>query len=153
LVLIIVSGREFGRKLTKFVAQRRIRTKRTFNSMKKTKYNKLKNSDMNKAKIIITSALAVASIVSCNSRNKTYTTDYDNKTQQEGKRGGAPSIDEIFEMDANQDGKLSKTEAKGPLLKDFDKIDTDKDGFLSREEVENAPKPSGGRPPQGGGPR
>lgn len=57
---------------------------------------------------------------------------------QKGKR---PSLNEIFKMDSNEDGKLAKSEVKGQLLKDFAKIDTDKDGFLSRNEVENAPKP------------
>ena len=53
-----------------------------------------------------------------------------------------PSIDEIFEhMDANEDGKLSKKEVKGPLSKHFDKVDTNEDGFISREELEKAPKP------------
>ncbi len=54
-------------------------------------------------------------------------------------------------MDANKDGKLSKEEAKGPLLNDFAKIDTNSDGFISTEELEKAPKPSGQRPQQGQG--
>ncbi|WP_276167908.1 EF-hand domain-containing protein [Zobellia alginiliquefaciens] len=53
-----------------------------------------------------------------------------------------PSATELMEkMDANEDGKLSKDELKGPIKNDFDTIDKDEDGFLSLEELENAPKP------------
>jgi len=52
-----------------------------------------------------------------------------------------PSIDELFEqMDADEDGKLSIKEVKGPLKDDFSKIDTNEDGYLTKEELENAPK-------------
>ena len=44
-------------------------------------------------------------------------------------------------MDADEDGKLSKKEVKGPLKNDFSKIDTNEDGYLSKEELEKAPKP------------
>ena len=53
-----------------------------------------------------------------------------------------PSVDEIFkQMDANEDGKLSVKEVKGPLKNDFDKIDANEDGFISKKELKNAPKP------------
>tara|TARA_R110002124_G_scaffold73003_4_gene195933 strand:+ start:182 stop:436 length:255 start_codon:yes stop_codon:yes gene_type:complete len=59
---------------------------------------------------------------------------------QEGKK--PPTAAELVkQMDADKDGKLSKTEVKGPLKDDFTKIDTDKDGFLSLEELKKAPKP------------
>jgi Ca2+-binding EF-hand superfamily protein len=65
-----------------------------------------------------------------------------------------PSVDEIFsKMDANKDGKLSKEEVRGPLQNDFAKIDTDGDGFISKEELNKAPKPKGQRPPQSQGGR
>jgi len=51
-------------------------------------------------------------------------------------------------MDVDQDGQLAKTEVRGPLQKDFSKIDTNKDGFLSREELEKAPKPKRRRRPR-----
>ena len=72
----------------------------------------------------------------------------DNGRQQPKER---PSVGELFkEMDANEDGKLSKEEVKGPIKNDFTKIDTDEDGFLSKEEIENAPKPERGQGrPQG----
>ena len=44
-------------------------------------------------------------------------------------------------MDANEDGKLSKEEVKGPLKDHFDTVDADEDGFITEEELENAPKP------------
>lgn len=40
-------------------------------------------------------------------------------------------------MDSNKDGKLSKAEVKGPLVRDFDKIDTNKDGFITKKELES----------------
>ena len=49
----------------------------------------------------------------------------------------------LEEMDANEDGKLSKAELKGPLKDDFNKIDADEDGFISEEEFKKAPKPKG----------
>ena len=49
-------------------------------------------------------------------------------------------------MDANNDGKLSKTEVKGPLKEDFSKIDTNNDGFISKEEIEQISNPRGQRP-------
>lgn len=60
-----------------------------------------------------------------------------------------PSAEELLkEMDANEDGKLSKKEVKGRLKKHFDKIDANEDGFLTKEELEKAPKPEGKRPPK-----
>ncbi|MCG9791688.1 EF-hand domain-containing protein [Flavobacterium algicola] len=64
--------------------------------------------------------------------------------QQNEEQGGKkpPTAEEIIKkMDADKDGKLSKDEVKGPLKDDFTKIDTDKDGFLSLAEIKKAPKP------------
>ena len=67
-----------------------------------------------------------------------------------GDRKGPRSIDEVFKMDTNNDGKLSKSEVKGKMLERFPKIDTNGDGFISREEFTNAPRPKRGqRPPKG----
>ena len=44
-------------------------------------------------------------------------------------------------MDANEDGKLSKKELKGPIKNDFSKIDTNEDGFITKAELKRAPKP------------
>ncbi|QCE42197.1 EF-hand domain-containing protein [Psychroserpens sp. NJDZ02] len=53
-----------------------------------------------------------------------------------------PTFSQLLEeMDKDEDGKLSKSEIKGPLKNDFDKIDTDEDGFISEAEFKKAPKP------------
>lgn len=53
-----------------------------------------------------------------------------------------PSVEKVFkDLDTNEDGKISKKEAKGPLKKDFKKIDTNEDGFISVKELEKVPKP------------
>ncbi|WP_341227128.1 EF-hand domain-containing protein [uncultured Arcticibacterium sp.] len=64
--------------------------------------------------------------------------------------GGNNQAEKMFlQMDANKDGKLSKSEVKGPLANDFSKIDLNNDGFISKEEFNKAPKPNGAQ--QGGG--
>jgi Ca2+-binding EF-hand superfamily protein len=60
-----------------------------------------------------------------------------------------PSYEELLEdMDADEDGKISKDEAKGPLNDHFDEIDKDEDGYITEEEFKNAPKPNGKKPPK-----
>ncbi len=99
-------------------------------------------------KTILCSLVAVQLLLltAC-SAQKTTTSSNDNQKKQ-----GPPSIEKLLEMDTNKDGKLSKTEVKGPLSDQFSEIDTDKDGFLSKTELENAPKPprggQGGPPPR-----
>ncbi len=78
-------------------------------------------------------------MMGCNTQKASTSTDQKPAAQRE--RGGPPSIDEIFAMDANNDGKLAKSEIEGPLLRDFSTIDTNEDGFITRSELENAPKP------------
>lgn len=95
---------------------------------------------------LLTLALFFTAALSCNTQKSA--TDKAATNQARTERGGQPSIDQIFEMDADKDGKLSKSEVKGPLLRDFATIDTDNDGFLSRAEVENAPRPQRGQRPQ-----
>lgn len=94
--------------------------------------------------------------ISCSTQNKTVTYDENSattKSQQQGQRDGERGNRDVFEMDTNNDGLLSKSEVKGPIVNDFDKIDTNGDGFISKIEFEAAPKPEragqgGGRPPQ-----
>jgi len=54
--------------------------------------------------------------------------------------------------DANQDGKLIRGELPEPLRRNFERIDADKDGFISREEDEIArrSRPAGNRPDEKG---
>lgn len=62
-----------------------------------------------------------------------------------GKRRGPPSAAQLLErMDADNDLKISKAEAKGPLAGDFDNLDSDADGFLTSKEL-SAMKPKGRR--------
>jgi Ca2+-binding EF-hand superfamily protein len=41
----------------------------------------------------------------------------------------------LQEVDKDHDGRISRQEAQGELRDEFDPIDTDKDGFLSRDEL------------------
>ena len=43
-------------------------------------------------------------------------------------------------MDKDNDGRISKQEAKGRLKKHFGKIDTNNDGFLTFDELRNKKK-------------
>jgi len=52
-----------------------------------------------------------------------------------------PKVEEVFKSkDKNEDGKLAKNELIGFVSNDFEKLDVDKDGFLSMEELANASK-------------
>jgi len=54
-----------------------------------------------------------------------------------GQRNGKPSFKELFQMmDLNNDKRISKSEAKGPLNEQFKSIDINNDGYLSKEELE-----------------
>ncbi|WP_405607469.1 EF-hand domain-containing protein [Polaribacter sp. Asnod1-A03] len=69
-------------------------------------------------------------------------TSYAQSSNSEDRPKGPPTFKQLLkELDANEDGKISLKESKGPLKEDFKKIDTDEDGFLSEKEIKNAPKP------------
>jgi len=62
--------------------------------------------------------------------------------------GGRPSFEELLQMmDINNDKKISKNEAKGPLNEILSRIDANNDGFLSKDEFEkgNRQRPQGRR--------
>jgi hypothetical protein len=68
-------------------------------------------------------------------------------------QGGQPPEIMIQKQDKDGDGRISRDEWRGPPEK-FDKIDQDRDGFLSLEELNGrdqagAPAQSGGGPPVG----
>ena len=66
--------------------------------------------------------------------------------RRSGGQGGAPNFSQLLsQMDANKDGKLSKSEVKGRLANDFSRIDSNSDGFITENEMENAPRPQRGR--------
>ncbi|MFK7786479.1 MAG: YHYH protein [Crocinitomicaceae bacterium] len=61
---------------------------------------------------------------------------------------GAPDPSQLMaEMDANNDGRLSKDEVRGPLQEDFDRFDKNNDGYLTLDELSNLPPPPAGRRP------
>ena len=67
-----------------------------------------------------------------------------NQSFAQDRNQGPPSFSQILtELDQDEDGKISKTEAKGPLKNDFAKIDANEDGFISEAEFDEAPKPKG----------
>ena len=44
----------------------------------------------------------------------------------------------LEEWDRNDDARISRDEARGQLQKDFDRFDTDRNGFITREELQRA---------------
>lgn len=89
--------------------------------------------------------LGIAMFISCKSYGQSNSNQRPSRDQQgsqgEG-RGARPSTDEIFEMmDADKNSLLEESELKGPLKNNFASIDTDEDGFITKEELEAAPKP------------
>ena len=68
---------------------------------------------------------------------------------QKGADGGAEAM--FKALDKDQDGSISKEEAKGtPHDKDFAKLDKNSDGKLSREEHAAAPEHAGASSSTGG---
>jgi Ca2+-binding EF-hand superfamily protein len=64
------------------------------------------------------------------------------QSENKGDKKERPTFKQLLkDMDANEDGKLSKKEIKGPLKEHFDKVDADEDGFITEEELNKAPKP------------
>lgn len=54
-------------------------------------------------------------------------------------------IDSLFkQLDTNNDGKISRAEAKGQIRQDFDEIDRNRDGYIEPEELMRA---ASARPP------
>lgn len=88
------------------------------------------------------SILLVFTLVLINCKPATKSIDNNNVNPSKKQR---PTVSDLLkEMDDNNDGKLSKSEVRGPLEKDFSKIDKNEDGFITQEELEQAPKPERG---------
>ena len=85
--------------------------------------------------------LAFTILISCKSNQV--------KNEQQEPNGERPSSSQIIsELDSNNDGKLSKSEVKGPIAEDFTTIDSNNDGYLTLEELNKTEKNQGNRPPQ-----
>ncbi len=64
-----------------------------------------------------------------------------NAQNEQRERKGPPSADKIIEkLDTDKDGKLSLEEVKADdrkrMADNFDKIDSDGDGYITKEELE-----------------
>ena len=105
---------------------------------------------------VIITVLALGTMMSCNSsKDATAASEStENRSRDRGQRPGGEGrrdMEKMFtEMDANNDGRLAKLEVKGRLLENFDSIDTDGNGYISKEEMKNAPKPKRGNKKQRG---
>jgi len=98
-------------------------------------------------KNIIISALALLLVVGCSSQKESVNNESQAARQNERKE--RPSSEQLlFKLDANNDGKLEKSEVDGPLEREFATIDSNGDGFITKEELEKAPKPKRGKRPR-----
>lgn len=58
------------------------------------------------------------------------------KNNSQNLKNTSPSFKKMLKnMDANNDGKISKSEARGKLKENFDKRDKNKDGYITEEEL------------------
>ncbi|TYC09657.1 EF-hand domain-containing protein [Bizionia gelidisalsuginis] len=74
-----------------------------------------------------------------------FATESSAQGQRNNDRKQVPTFAQLLkQMDKNEDGKLAKTEVKGPLKENLDKVDTDEDGFISKKEFKKAPTPKRG---------
>ncbi len=91
--------------------------------------------------------IAVLLLLQIACKSTKNTTANDERGDHPRERGeGQKDISQMFaQMDINKDGKLSKTEVKGPIANDFAKIDSDSDGHITLSEMEKAPKPQKGQ--------
>jgi Ca2+-binding EF-hand superfamily protein len=54
-------------------------------------------------------------------------------------RSGAPDPSRILSrFDSDEDGKISREEATGPMAQRFDQADANEDGFVTKEELVNS---------------
>lgn len=118
-------------------------------------------------KYLVITLVGISLAISCKTnKTETYDAAESNVQTRAAERGGSatsgdrserrgrrvpPSIDEVFKMDVDGDGRLAQSEvADSPMSRNFSKIDTNGDGFITREEFNNAPKPEKGQHPRRG---
>lgn len=84
-------------------------------------------------------AKASASLVTLDKNKDGKLTEDELRPSMEGGPNPGPTSTELvarlLEFDVNKDGKLSKSEAPGRLQGLFERADTNRDGFLTREEL------------------
>ena len=84
----------------------------------------------------------VVSVISCAPQRTSQS-----QNGSRGNRSEPPTFTQLLaQMDANKDGKLSKSEVKGPLASDFSKVDSNNDGFITESELKDAPRTQGRGP-------
>lgn len=96
------------------------------------------------ARLIAAAAVCVLNILSAPAARAAEPTDLDKMPPTSAGMKQAPSTLELFnKIDKDQDGKLSKDEAKvlPAIAERFDELDKNKDGYLSIDEFAYAIKP------------
>ena len=69
-------------------------------------------------------------------QNTNQTQQKRNNSNSQSSKNTTPSFDKMLvKMDSNNDGKISKSEAKGKLKENFNKRDKNKDGFITEDEM------------------
>ena len=105
---------------------------------------------MKKLLIATTSLMLTVGSTSCKSSKDStedqWASERSTTEKRMGERADRMSPEDLFAtLDLDKSGTLIKSEVKGRLAEQFDKVDTDGDGSLSLEEVKNMPKPQGGK--------
>lgn len=71
-----------------------------------------------------------------NPKPKKKTQANNQKSKASGNQNKPPSFSRMLEkMDTNNDGKISKSEARGKLKENFDRRDKNKDGYITEDEM------------------
>jgi Ca2+-binding EF-hand superfamily protein len=100
-----------------------------------------------KAKFLKTSSFLaiILLLASCNKNATSPSSTQTTKPNAEraARDGRKPDFKNVLaRVDTNNDGKISKSEAKGPLVNAFDKLDADGDGFITEKEFNEFTPPA-----------